>query len=516
MRSECNRIEAKMQASRETARREARPPVWLIVAFVAFAINAFADIRRGQIAGRVLDDNGQPIEAVLVDAWTSQPGDQTRTDKNGAFILKGLAPNQQIELRFSKKGFSPHYILKQDTGVGDLVIHMNDRTYFEGVVRSPEGKPLANVEVRGDSGPKKADHLYIDHVWTQTTTDAGGHYKLFVSPDDYHLQVRVPDSGVGRIAATIAEGEHKTQEIQLAAGISFVAKFVDSESAVPIAGVKMWVEHQKQMTVTSNDHGIVTIPNLFPGRLAFIITSPDHARSWSEDNLQPNGRSQEEAALVFELANMYFDIKPDMKPVTITMEKAVVVTGKVVDPHGKPRGGAMVVPIVSETGEQIVGPSMITITRSDGTFEMKLPASIDLECSLIARDGPPAHRRDFADGASAKMKTAPGQHVENVKIELTHGATVKGRVVDKNGQPISNREVKAFATDHLEARYDGPSTHTDKDGKFELTLIRPTEQSIQVAPFVEVRETSKEESAVIVDLKPGEVKDGVELTADEF
>ncbi len=489
-----------------------RPPIWLLIVVIAFATNAFADVRRGQIAGRVLNDKDQPIEGVLVDAWTSQPGDQTRTDKNGAFLLKGLAPNQLIELRFSKKGLSPHYILKQDTGVGDLVIHLNDHTYFEGVVRSSDGKPLPNVEVRGDQGPKKADHFYIDHVWTTTTTDADGHYKLLVAADDYHLQVRVPGAGVARIAATIGDGEHKTQDIQLSAGISFVAKFVDSESTVPIEGVKIWIRNQKQMTATSDSHGIVTFPNLFPGKLVFVISSPNHARFWSEDNLDPDGKSPEGVGLVSQTDVAGFDIKPDMKPVTIFMEKAVTVSGLVVDPTGKPRGGAMVEPIISKSGDIVVSSKLMVITKDDGTFELKIPASFDEACNVMARD----MGQSFAEGVSTPMKTTPGQQIDNIKIHLTRGATVKGRVVDKNGHPVANREVKAFATDHLDASFSGPNTHTDKSGHFELTLIRPTEQSIQVAPFVEARQRSKEESAVIVDLKPGEVKDGVELTADDF
>ena len=66
---------------------------------------------------------------------------------------------------------------------------------------------------------------------------------------------------------------------------------------------------------------------------------------------------------------------------------------------------------------------------------------------------------------------------------LTRPARVRGRVVDGNGSPIADREVRASAADRLENRYYDPSVKTAADGTFELKFIRPGEQFIQIAPF---------------------------------
>src|SRR3954463_3285216 len=83
-----------------------------------------ADPVPGTIAGSVTDEAGQPISGVLVDVWTWYTGNETRTDKDGHFQLKGLRDDRNVEVRFSKVGLSPVYIRSQPTSVDDLKITM--------------------------------------------------------------------------------------------------------------------------------------------------------------------------------------------------------------------------------------------------------------------------------------------------------------------------------------------------------------------------------------------------------
>ena len=57
-----------------------------------FADDPPAEVPRGEIAGVVTNEEGQPIENALVDAWSWFPGNETRTDKDGRFELKGIMP----------------------------------------------------------------------------------------------------------------------------------------------------------------------------------------------------------------------------------------------------------------------------------------------------------------------------------------------------------------------------------------------------------------------------------------
>ena len=60
-----------------------------------------------------------------------EPGNETKTDKDGHFHLKKLDRHSRIELRISKDGFDPWYNPQQETAVADLNVVLNNRTYFE-------------------------------------------------------------------------------------------------------------------------------------------------------------------------------------------------------------------------------------------------------------------------------------------------------------------------------------------------------------------------------------------------
>ena len=55
-----------------------------------------------------------------------------------------------------------------------LVIAMDRATYFEGVVRRPDGRPAAGAVIRADQGPKMLDGCVYSQCWTETTADAQG------------------------------------------------------------------------------------------------------------------------------------------------------------------------------------------------------------------------------------------------------------------------------------------------------------------------------------------------------
>jgi len=60
---------------------------------------------------------------------------------------------------------------------------------------------------------------------------------------------------------------------------------------------------------------------------------------------------------------------------------------------------------------------------------------------------------------------------------------VRGRVLDRAGQPVANREVRAAAADLRDNRYYDPTSRTHADGSFEIKFIRPGKHHVQVAPF---------------------------------
>src|SRR5437764_3213555 len=202
------------------------------------------DVPRGEIAGIVTDEAGNPIEGALVDAWTWYTGNETKTDKAGHFHLKGLRDDEVIELRISKAGMSPWYNRTQDSGVADLNVTLNDKTYFEGNVLDADSKPLHNILVRADSGPKEYQNFTITDVWTETKSDANGHYKLFVAPDSYTFEVRVPAIGIFRERVEAPADQAVAQDIKRAPGTPFVVDCIDAAPHEPVPGLKLNLQPQ--------------------------------------------------------------------------------------------------------------------------------------------------------------------------------------------------------------------------------------------------------------------------------
>ncbi len=173
-----------------------------------------------------------------------------------------------------------------------------------------------------------------------------------------------------------------------------------------------------------------------------------------------------------------------MEPVTIVVERCVRISGRVVDPDGKPVAGATVAPAKTGSGNSLTGDTRYSIrTAADGTFEMRLPASGAAKYNLVAHDGDYEEWRTWANGIGELMQTKPGDVVENMKLQLSKPCVVRGRVEDANGQPVAKHRVRAQSADKRESRYYDPTTETNERGEFELRFVRPGKHYVQAEPF---------------------------------
>ena len=84
------------------------------------------------------------------------------------------ARTRKIEIEFRKPGYTPRLFLAQPTGTKDWVIVMGDKTYFEGKVTGPDGKPVVDALIRANRGPKRPQPGYmITDIWTETKSRNG-------------------------------------------------------------------------------------------------------------------------------------------------------------------------------------------------------------------------------------------------------------------------------------------------------------------------------------------------------
>jgi hypothetical protein len=346
-----------------------------------------------------------------------------------------------------------------------------------------------------------------------------GRYRLFVQPDEYEFLVKAPGIGVARLPKkAIAQGTAQTLDIKLQPGVTFRAITVDAQTNKPIAGVRLWHWQHRDVEGRSDAQGEVAISEMLPGKFDFQVEKDGYTRWWSEQAVSEwNRRRIDNAKLNWQRNFDYldFDLRSDMAKVKIVLEKGVRVTGRVIDPDGKPVAGATVAPALTGTGNSLTGDSRFSVpTKADGTFEVLLPASNEAQYNLVAHDGEIEKWRKWANGVLPPIRTKPGQEIKDVTLTLTRPATVRGKVVDEKGRPVAHREVRASAADKLENRYYDPTTTTKEDGTFELRFIRPGEHYIQVAPFWLIADQAPAKTSHQLNLKAGETK-SVQLIAVE-
>ena len=469
------------------------------------------DVAPDELAGLVVDVEGRPIEGVEVDAWTWYPGNETRTDARGGFRLGGFDPRQKIEVRFRKEGYSPRLFKRQSPGETGWIIALGNKTYFEGTVIGPGGEPIAAARVRARED---------DHVWTEALTGPDGRYRMYAQADDYDIFVRVSGVGVARLLRVpLLPDESKTLDIRLTPGVDFRAKVIGSLNGQPVAGVRLWNWQYRGIQGRSSVDGMLQIRDMFPGRFQFDVDAPGYARWWSEQAASEWSRRQildrddGRGGSQRNFDPIDFDLSRGMEPVTLTIERAVKITGRVVDPDGKPVAGATVAPAMTGSDNSLTGDTRFSVeTDREGRFIAWLPASGRRQYNLLAHDGKYGQWRTWANGVLPPLRTQPGQEIRDVELRLTRPATVRGRVLDTQGTPVIGCEVRARATDRLEQHYYGPITKTDDKGRFEFRFLRPGKQYVWAGNVYYFGEDDpSDDSRRVLTVAAGQVTEGVDL-----
>jgi beta-lactamase regulating signal transducer with metallopeptidase domain/protocatechuate 3,4-dioxygenase beta subunit len=490
--------------------------------FVEATGHAPARVASDELAGIVLDEKKQPVADVHVHIWdwVDLPQNQTRTDKDGKFRLTERGSRSKVQVRFRKPGFSPVMIVQQPLGVGDLVVVMDSKTYFQGVVYGPDGKPAPNALIRADQGPKRGDGVLITEVWTDTKADQAGRYRLYLEPDSYAFSVKAPGFGTTRLEKRpISHGETPTLDFKLQEPVVFRALISEAGTNKPVSGVRLYNWRQKDVDGKSDASGVVEIRDMLPGVMQLEVKSNTHTRWWSAAATQAHQHYEgveQGSAWQRNFDHLEFDVQRNMPPVQIIVEKGARVTGQVLGPEGKPVAGATVAPALTGSGNSLTGDTRFSVlSEADGKFTMLLPASHGARYNLVAHDGKYNQWRTWANGVMPPIQTTPGQEINNVTISLTRPAIVRGKVLDAQGRPVAGREVRASAADKMENRYYDPTTRTKDDGTFELKFIRAGEQHIQAAPFWLSAEQAPGGTSKTIVLKEGETVESISLIGAE-
>lgn len=368
------------------------------------------------VAGVVTDIRGAPLTGAEVSA--SGIGSAT-TGGDGRFEIGGVE-NETVTLIADMEGYS---LLRKDgvpAGSSDVELVLAREGTLSGRVANQFGEPLASAKVMCRA---------LEGVWVKNLlTDSRGRFEE-PSPPEGQVEVSATLRGffdTGEGAKTVnsppdelvqltlnQETHHISGTVTLrdsgepAAGFRLIARKVDTGL---YAGRGIAQGPAGAGSVDSN--GNYRIGDLKPGSYEIVA---DAAGNEPLNLVPAEGQTPRQVALYGESA----------EGVDFVAVEGYRVDGVVLDGQGNPVPDANVMYKNQENGYSVT-------TKSGGVFNiMAIPGSY-----LIAR------HPTLGSGLSDILEESDSE--ERIQIRLRSPGGVNGEIIDENGQPVANAEVKLY------------------------------------------------------------------------
>lgn len=420
-----------------------------------------------RVRGQVIDaSTGLPIPDAAV--WVEgEPGRREPTDPSGTFELAVRSDKDQGQIQVTAAGYAPTWVNASATVQDDsssTPIGLVPAAPLFGWIVDDAGEPVAGADVRAEAGG-----------WPPSTRAASGFDGGFWIPAasydvPYRLHVSAP--GFARVTKDVPPllpgSTEEPRYIVLAKGRPGRGRVVDTGSRpIPYATVQLrmprtinetgWWDNHDFETATTDIRGEFEFQAVGVGRYLIKASHPDHV---------PSTHTTVDVAATVGEAHLG----------TLTLRPGLKLHGTVRDSKGEPVASANVAaawwePSIGEQGLQ-------ETTDANGRFEFRGLGTEPVDLLVTAESYPPQLEEDLQPGRD-----------EPVSIELDAGsASLGGRVVDPNGNPVAAAPVDAYCLDlapsrllYLDAREACiRSTTTNSGGRFEFDVLSPGRWSIGV------------------------------------
>ncbi len=442
-----------------------------------------------EILGKVLDPAGHPVPEAVVTFFPRYdphyfPDAAKRnlpvlhTDTEGVFRLPHF-PGYYTYVQIDAPGFASAVIT--DLIVGRIfTVNLENKTRVKGAFIKPDGTPtgpctISLIYTKHTARPAMSNQ--IEEIRLERKTDRKGEFDFPVEPATYDIQV-VSDSGFfARFPQyTVKPGKVVILSAKLQPGVTFETRAVDSQTGQPVVDQTIYIQYFPQPGFiiplpgserTTDKDGRIIWKGLMPGQTALAFTPRSYQRWWSDQS--ENGNSGRTETYHIGIDNLRFNLRPGAKPVVITMEKGIKISGRVLSPDGTPVFHALIdINSTASPGSLTNDARYMLKTDEKGRFEGYFPVGKNLPLNLCVWDS--KHR--WANAVTNTFMTKPGDDF-NFTLEMTKGGTLRGRVVGPNGQPVSNFKLIAINQDNRETYYAYPRATTTANGHFTFPAIRP-------------------------------------------
>ncbi|HVT58339.1 MAG TPA: carboxypeptidase regulatory-like domain-containing protein [Thermoanaerobaculia bacterium] len=412
------------------------------------------------LRGRVVDEKGQPVVNVKVrgepqrgfetwraDLTENQP--RAAVSRDGRFALKGLLFDVGYAVAALARNFAVEArdlppVRDSSRLPGDWTIVVRRGASVFGHVVDGQGKLLAGVTVvwtaAAFSNPRRGvPSVAIPERERRATSDARGRFEMqHLPPQRYSLKLSAQGFASLETPALSVEAGSGSQDLgtfRLEPGVTLVGRVLNTQRS-PVANAQVWLGRWRRSpdsdtevpdAETGADGGFTLVDRRSGDRLDLVVTH--------------SGFSPEVAPQV--------KVDPE-RLVELTLRPSVRATGRVHDAYGQAVTDARV---VFRPGSAEFRYST-TACDADGRFVIEdLPLGrLDLQ----------AEAPGWQTAKLSSLLAESGKNLENLDLLLKRAATLHGRVLAADDQPVVGASVE------IESSPSGSAT-TDGDGQYSIT-----------------------------------------------
>jgi protocatechuate 3,4-dioxygenase beta subunit len=330
-----------------------------------------------------------------------------------------------------------------------------------GRVVGPEGVPSSNtrVSVRPGLNSFLGQLTQRKYKWLEVMTDENGRYDLAGVPtgDGYSITYASPDMALEeRHGIDVDVGKTVTIDIQGKIGAMVAGRAIDANGG-PIQGAQVAMVYLdisrmlfsadgRGQAITTDENGFFELQHVAAGRVAFIAAT---------QNLAPSN--------IHELAVVDGGVYND---IVLTLAEGRTFTGLVVDGEDRPlRGVDVEIRPLDFDGMESNGSNALKVALKIRRVKAETDASGRFTTGGIAGDR--LVMTFTKPGYITIRKSGIRVDVEEFKVEMTRGVTLRGRVQLADGTPIPRFRVRARSREDRSdsAKSDTePSASTESEG----------------------------------------------------
>ncbi len=437
------------------------------------------------LTGSVVDAKSRiPLPGAIVALQVSRedprPVAEVTSDSKGAFAIPGLLPGEfRISVRHA--GYGRTWLTQSVAAPTSRAIYLRKDARVSGIISDSERKGVAGALV--GVVPRARGWMVMPQDALVSAPD--GRYSRRIPADRLDLgdvDARVEKSGYAVTNSgphTLASGDEKVINVTLSRGVVLSGRVIDGKGE-PISGVAVATAEFDSRVMVRFQGDWSTLPQTGnDGRFALQVRPGAYTLTFVRTGFGPR---------------VIRDVKAnsDATPIEVTLEPSVSISGRVITSAGEPVPEATV-------DAYVAGPAIRVITSDSGSFVLDgLPAEL-VSVSVY---------KESMNATEERQIKAPAS---DVKIELTPGVKVSGRVTAKGGSAVAD-----FTID-IVARLDGGfisdgSARTqqfhDSEGRFtiEQVPVRPCDLLVKAPGYATAR--------VALPLEKGKDIDGFEVTLD--